>query len=409
MIRKCLLLWVIAAAAAPARGVGDVPAESVELHAHLFMEEGMTWGFHGDFFGPLEAKDHEDRFSSQASPETLRASGIRVMVVSLYAHALFVKSRREAIRRQIALARRLVAENPEWVLATRGGEAKRAYAGGKRILILALEGASGVIETDEDIAEFVDRGGIRIVTLLHLTDDFLGGAAFLRGLARLSSPFAWIRSVFSPVYDSSGEVRINDSGVTEAGLELAAKLAARGVWIDLAHAPDRAQERLIPFLKQAGQPLLYTHTVLRAHYGAERGISLPQLEAVRDTGGVVGLMPAGNMLDGTPPLGGSCGSPRPDCEGCDDSIRWLASHYAEVAKTIGPEATVFGSDFNGGVSHLPRPLCATGTPFDQTGLWNVSHVPATWRALRAAGAPVPGRLLATAERFLDAWAKVPVR
>ena len=48
-------------------------------------------------------------------------------------------------------------------------------------MILALEGASGIIETDEDLAEFVDRDGIRIVTLIHLTDDEFGGAAFLKG------------------------------------------------------------------------------------------------------------------------------------------------------------------------------------------------------------------------------------
>src|SRR4051812_47085106 len=67
----------------------SVFASFAELHAHLFMKEGMTWAFRGDFNGPLEATSWKDRFSSQANPEALEKSGLSVVVATIYAHPLF--------------------------------------------------------------------------------------------------------------------------------------------------------------------------------------------------------------------------------------------------------------------------------------------------------------------------------
>ena len=113
------------------------------------------------------------------------------------------------------------------------------------------------------------------MTLLHLTDDELGGVAFLPGLKILSSPFAWLTQLFHPRFQ--GDIRVNAHGLSEEGATLTRKLIARGVWIDLAHASDASQKKLIPVLAEAGQPLLYSHTALRKYLGAERGISDSQL------------------------------------------------------------------------------------------------------------------------------------
>src|SRR4051812_6206202 len=74
-------------------------ANTVELHAHLFMKEGMGWLFKGDFNGPLQAENWKSRFSSQANPETLEQSGLDIVVATLYAHPLFTWSLRDSIRR----------------------------------------------------------------------------------------------------------------------------------------------------------------------------------------------------------------------------------------------------------------------------------------------------------------------
>ena len=159
-----------------------VYAGGVELHAHLFMKEGMSWFFTGDFFGPLRATSWRDRFSSQANVDSLNQSGLQIAVVSLYANPLLTFSMRAAVRRQIALAEKFVVENPAWIIPKSAREARQGIAGGKRLLVLSLEGAMGIIETEDDLREFVDKSGVRIVTLLHLTDDLFGGVALLRGI-----------------------------------------------------------------------------------------------------------------------------------------------------------------------------------------------------------------------------------
>ena len=371
-----------------------VPDQTVELHAHLFMKEGMSWMFHGDFFGPLQAHDYHDRFRSQANPETLEKSGLGIVVVSLYANPLLVMDLRDSIRRQITLAEKFVREHPQWIIAKGASEARAALNSGKRVLILELEGASGILENEQDYREFIDQRGIRIVTVLHLTDDKFGGVAFLRGIRALSTPLAWLKSlVRGSVHDG---VRENPNGLTEDGRKLAAALIERGVWIDLAHSSDASQHELIPILEMANQPILYTHTALRRFHGAERGITDWQLAEVKKTRGIIGLMPSEFMLEGTTP-------PRP---GCPSGIAALETQYILAVSAIGdPAAVMLGSDYNGGIPHL-APGCNTGTKLDSEGLWNISGVPEVWKALKKLGALTPDPLSGMEERFLESWRQV---
>jgi microsomal dipeptidase-like Zn-dependent dipeptidase len=367
----------------------------VELHAHLFMKEGMGWGFTGDFFGELRASGWSNQLSSMANPDTLERSGIGIVVAALYAHPVFTLSLRASIRKQIEQARKFVTEHPGWVIARSSAEARAALESGKRVMVLALEGASGIIESEEDLAEFVDRGGIRIVNLLHLTDDEYGGVAFLPGIKALTNPWTWLKGLFSPARDESG-VRVNPDGLTDRGRKAALAFLKRGVWLDLAHASDASYAELVPLLRSRGQPHLYTHAPLRKYMKAERGVSEAQLKAVKLTGGIVGVMPADTMLEGTPP------SASPPCDGAFGKLKL---QYTEAAAIVGAESVMMGSDWNGGVKHL-QPTCETGTSLDREGLWNIGQQGQLWKALEASGAPVPKPLGRTIERFLDAWAKV---
>lgn len=370
------------------------PGLSLELHAHLFMKQGMSWAFRGDFFGPLRAESWRDRFSSQANSDSVQHSGIGVLVVSLYAHPWMTWNLRDSIREQIELTRKFVEENADrWVLARSSGEAREALARGKRVLVLSLEGASGILESEQDLKEFVDERGIRIVGPLHLTDDEFGGVAFLRGLAAWSSPWAYLRNLITPHRDAEG-VRTNDEGLSWRGRKLVARLLARGVWLDLAHASDAVQAELIQRLRQAGAPLLYTHTTLREYLRAERAISASQLRAVRDTGGIIGLVPSPDMLLNTPTEPASCAG----------GIEALARQYREIASVIGAESIGFGSDTNGAIPHLSD-ACAPADAGLSQGLWNIGLSGETWAALQKAGAPVPTPLSASIDRFLEAWSR----
>jgi len=362
---------------------------SIELHAHLFMKEGLGAGFTGDFFGPLQARDWRDGFHSMANPEALERSGIGIVVAALYANPLLEPSPREAVRKQIALARRFVSEHPNWVIARDAAEARKALLAGKRVMILALERASGVIESEADLQEFVDEGGIRIVNLLHLIDDRFGGAAFLPGSHVLSNPWAWLKGLFHSKHDELG-VRVNTNGLSERGRIMALQMIQHGVWLDLTHASDEAQKELVRLAD--GRPLLYTHTAIRRYLKAERGISDAQLQLVKDSGGFVGAMPAEPMLDGTPP----------NPERGAGFERFL-TQYKELVKEMGPASVVVGSDWNGGVKHLAT-TSGTITSLDgEQGYWNIGQAADLWKALERAGAPVPKPLGLAIVRFLDAW------
>lgn len=391
---SALLLILVAATAAADTRRAEPPLHggTIDLHAHLFMKQGMPLVFRGDFEEPLHATDWEAKFSSNANADTLNASGNRIVVLALYAHPLFTRSLKDSVRKQMDRAEDWVRRNPNWVIARSPDEARIALQNGKRALIYALEGASGILDSESDLAEFVDRRGIRIVTLLHLTDDHFGGVAFLKGSRILASPVAWLKSLFWPA-ERDG-VRVNAAGLTRRGLEMARSLVQRGVWIDLAHASDASQGELIPLLRQAGQPLLYTHTVLRDFFPAERALHAEQLRWIAESGGILGLMPSDRMLEGTP---------RSDrFPECDEGVPALARHFNQAAAIVGNESVVLGSDFNGGLEHL-SPRCKTGTELDSRGLWNLGQEPELWKALRKAGARLPERADATLERFLDAW------
>lgn len=368
---------------------------TVELHAHLFMKEGMEWLFRGNFEGPLRATDWQSRLSSQTNPETVDRSEIGILVATLYAHPLLTNSRRNSIRRQIALAEKFVAGHPNWIIARTPAEARTALGAGKRVMILALEGADGILETEKDLQEFIDQKGIRIVTLLHLTDDQYGGVAFLRGIRGLSSPWAWLSQLFHPLYeDPNKRVRLNRNGLTDEGKRIMTELITRHVWVDLSHASDESTHAMIALQEQHHLPLLYTHTTLRKYLGAERGIAPWEIQAMKKNGGMIGLVPSEDMLEGTPVS-----------QPCEGGIQALGQQYSELTAELPADTVVLGSDYNGAIHHL-RPACALGTELDREGLWNIGQVPAVWDSLEKMRLPVPTPRAKMVERFLELWEKV---
>jgi hypothetical protein len=75
-------------------------------------------------------------------------------------------------------------------------------------------------------------------------------------------------------------------------------------------------------------------------------------------------------------------------------------------RELGATSVVFGSDWQGGVDHLP-PTCGSGTLLDgNAGFWNISQTGAIWDLLERlqAGTPRPRNL--QIQRFLSAWERV---
>jgi membrane dipeptidase len=189
------------------------------------------------------------------------------------------------------------------------------------------------------------------------------------------------------VRDADG-VRINPTGLTDAGRAMARTLISHHVWLDLSHASDASSAELIALAHTAGQPILYTHTVLRRFLRAERGITAEELQAVRETHGLVGVMPSEDMLAGTMSA----------ASGTEGFAAFLAQ-AREIGLVVGKDGVVLGTDYNGGVRHLP-PAHGTGSSLDEEqGFWMIGQSEQLWRQLQS---PAD----AAVERFLAGWERV---
>jgi microsomal dipeptidase-like Zn-dependent dipeptidase len=379
----------------------------IELHAHLFMKKGMTWLFHGGFHEPLQAHDWRSRLSSQVNPEALERSKLDLVVATLYAHPFLTLSLRDSIRNQIQELKLFLREHPNWILAKTPSEAQEGLRAGKKIFLLALEGGSGILETEEDLREFVDQEGIRIVTFLHLTDDHWGGVAFLKGFRALASPWAFFMSLIHPDFqplEGGSRVRLNRQGLTPQGRQALTRLLKHRVWIDFTHASDASQEEMRTQLPHSQYPILYTHTVLRRFHKAERGLSEAQLNTVAQSHGYLGLIPSEEFLENTP-------SPSPQCQG---GILAFAHQYQLLASVLGESSIATGSDYNGGITHL-RPLqhCHTvHTAFTENdkGFWEIGQSLTLWKTLQELGVWHPQTSLLEedhthVETFISTWAR----
>jgi microsomal dipeptidase-like Zn-dependent dipeptidase len=240
------------------------------------MPEGSGFPFFGSFYDPLHASQWSSRLKTRVNAEALEDSDVKIAIVALYSHPLFFRSitgnQRESIRHQIDETRKFVTAHPNWIIARNAAEARKAIDEGKRVLILSLEGASGILENDADIEEFVEKDGVRIVTPLHFMDDWIGGAALMPGAAAIVNPFAAFQSFLQSERDENG-VFLNDQGLTSKGHSFIQSLIQHGVWIDLSHSSDKSVRDMLPMLKTAGQPPLFTHTVFEASGASLRSSS----------------------------------------------------------------------------------------------------------------------------------------
>lgn len=276
------------------------PAYSiVDLHQHLLMKYGMGPLLFGQFDEMPKSTSPDQRLQSKTSgPALVECKEFDLTLISLYAHPYLNFSVKNSIRHQIKVLNEWNAHHPEFVIAKSSKEARFLLQSKKRVLVLSLETAAGTLDSESDLKEFIDESGIRIVTFLHLSpDDFGKGVALMpNGGGPLAAPIQWLQSLLKQSKDSLG-VYLNPNGLSQKGKEMAENLMKRKVWIDLSHSSDQTQNEFEELFKKFPQPHLHTHTSLRAFAKRERGISEEQLRRVKESGGIIGLMPTSDMLD----------------------------------------------------------------------------------------------------------------
>ncbi|MEM9693747.1 MAG: membrane dipeptidase, partial [Myxococcota bacterium] len=382
-----------------ARARAEEARFAIDLHAHVFMKPGLGWLFRGSF-DQRTATRFDQRLHARIDAESLDQSKLDLVVVALFAHPAFCIDVRACVWEQIERARRFVARHPDWAIATDPAQAMRLHQQGKRLLVLSLEGAASVLESERDLERFIDEGGIRIVTLLHLTDDRYGGAATMAGFQYVANPLGVADRLLDPAAPSLDR---NHRGLTPLGRVLAAKLIERGVWLDLTHASDRALATLQPWLDRSGQPPLFTHVSLRRDRPMERALSESALAFVAARDGVIGLLPSDDAFETerkpAPPCPPGCGP-----EQCRRGVSPLLRAYRELQQA-GVRAVHIGSDFNGGMRHLGASCGVTGALALPSGFFHPGQFPDLARAFGQLGLTRPPAEISF-RRFVERWERV---
>ena len=228
-----------------------------------------------------------------------------------------------------------------------------ASAAAGRLLALEREGFVQVARSGADLDRAVDDLDGPPVAVLH----FEGAEAIDPGLEALDLWYeAGLRSI-GPVWSrpnafAHGVPFISPSspdtgpGLTDAGRALVRRCGELGIVIDVSHLNEAG---FWDIARLDVGPLVATHSGVHALCPTSRNLLDSQLDAIGDSGGLVGIVFACSFL-------------RADfADDADTPLSLIAEHARYVADRIGVEHVALGSDYDGAT--IPAPLGdVAGTP-----------------------------------------------
>lgn len=175
-------------------------------------------------------------------------------------------------------------------------------AGGVRTW-LAFEGAGQLASEPNALVAWAARG-VRVAGLVHTESNALA---------------------------SSSRDKVPSYGLTAAGRDFVRAAARLGMAVDVSHASDRATREILALARAERFSAVATHSNARALADNPRNLRDPELRAIAETGGVVGVNFHGPFLTGN----GNAG--------LADAVRQV--QY--LTRLLGPDHVALGADFEG--------------------------------------------------------------
>ncbi len=381
----------------------------LDLHGHLDIKPGVGPLISGDFFRAPVAHKWSSRLATKASMSSLsRLKKPALLVVAFYAHPLLSVFEaphwdgasdnwtRQALELEYQHILGLTKSRPDrFAIAKNASEAQAILNAGKTAFVLSIEGADGILETEEDLKLWIDERGVAIVTPFHLTEDHLGGTALMPGLIGLAdSPLDFIKSVWITGGTCLKEFCRSTMGIKPDGRLLVERLMKRKVWIDLAHSNDMEAQELLSDFEKEQLPVLVSHTELREYFPAERGLGEQEINYLKQHDGIIGLMPTQDMIKKSPIPG----------KGCKSGLEEFKVIVQKTIETYGAEHVALGSDINSplnGLSPSCEPLKAH-TSLEKDGFATYSQ----WEDLIAYVSPTKDWADQSRNHFLKLWKQV---
>lgn len=196
-----------------------------------------------------------------------------------------------------------------WRLCRSTADIRTAMAAGIFAAVLHLEGCEA-LDADLTALETLHAAGLRSLGPLWSRPNIFGHGV----------PFAF------PMRPDTGP------GLTAAGFALIRACNRLGILVDLAHLTEQG---FWDVARTTDQPLVVSHSNAHALTPVARNLTDRQLDAVRESRGLVGLNYATTML-------------RPDgLEDADTPVAAMVAHIRHLVDRMGIEAVALGSDFDG--------------------------------------------------------------
>lgn len=193
--------------------------------------------------------------------------------------------------------------------------------------MLGIEGGHALEASLENL-EKVYAAGVRMIGPTHFFDNEFGGSAH-------------------------GE---NGEGLTEFGKSAVKKMNELGIFIDLAHSSPAIVEDV---LNLSTQPVIVSHTGVRAVLASQRNLSDAQIQKIAAKGGIIGIA-FFDLAVGEPEL--------PN----------IIASIKHIRDLVGIEYVALGSDYDGSVA---VPFDITGLPLLVEGLMNIGFTEDEIRAV----------------------------
>jgi membrane dipeptidase len=223
-------------------------------------------------------------------------------------------------------------------------ELERCLADGTLAVIFHIEGAEA-IDTDLNALEVLYQAGLRSIGITwSRANRFASGV-----------PFAF------PSSPDTGP------GLTDAGKDLVRACQEMGIVVDLSHLN---QKGFWDVARLSGNPLVASHSCAHAVSPVSRNLTDAQLDAVRDSGGVVGVNYHVGFL-------------RPDGEvDSNTPLETIVRHVDYMVDRMGIEHVALGSDFDGAtmpaelgdVAGLPKLMdTLRDAGYDDDALRKIAH------------------------------------
>ncbi len=233
-----------------------------------------------------------------------------------------------------AVLMRMAAARPDAIrLCRSAAEIDAAQRAGAIAAILHVEGAEGIGEGLDEL-HILHAAGLRSLGPVWSRPNLFGHGV----------PFRF------PSSPDTGP------GLSDAGRRLVAACNALGVVIDLSHLNEAG---FWDVAKLSHAPLVATHSNVHAIAPSSRNLTDRQLDAIRASGGVVGLNYAVGFL-------------RPDGRRVSATPLSVATdHLARMVERLGEGGVALGSDFDGAL--IP------------SGIGSAAGLPNLVRAMEAAG------------------------